>query len=245
MPKSASLFREGRKKVSDLVRGLTEDELSRPVPATPGWSTRDIICHLAGDAACLIKGDFPEAYFAAFGEPSVVPVLNAWTASHIADREDLPIEEVLQEWDRSSVTVERMMRGEEPWPDRVPIFTDRVLLTDLGVHEQDIYGALGIVRDRDNPLIRVATAGYVASIGFRLMAAGLPPLEVSAGDSVRQTHEGEPAARVAGDRFEMFRMLSGRRSPDQVRALEWTGDPEPYIRYLYPYGIREEALIEP
>ena len=245
MADSAALYRDARKKISDLVRGLSDEELVRPVPATAEWTIRDIISHLAGDAECLVEGDFPETYFAAFGEPDVVPVLNAWTESHVASRRDKTLEEVLQEWEETAPRIERMMAGEEPWPERIPMFVDRVLLTDLGVHEQDIYGALGIVRDRDNPLIRVATAGYVASMGFRLMGAGLPPVRIAAGDSVRQTHDGATAAEVSGERFEMFRVLSGRRSPDQIRALDWSGDPEPYIPYFYPYGIRQEALMEP
>lgn len=56
--------------------------------------------------------------------------------------------------------------------------------------------------------------------------------------------DGEPGATVKTNRFEFFRAMSGRRSPDQIRAYEWDGDPEPYIPFFYPYGIREEALVE-
>lgn len=245
MADSALLFREGRRKVAGLARGLTNDDLLSPVPATPGWTIRDIIGHLAGDSACVIAGDLPDAYFANFGDPSVVGVLNDWTAAQVSERAHLPLDAVLTEWEASATTIEKMMSGERSWPDGLPMFVDRVLLTDLGVHQQDIYGALGFVRDREDPLIRIATAGYVASMGFRLSAAGLPPLEVSAGDSVRQTHPGKVEARVSGSRFEIFRALSGRRNPDQVRAFDWEGDPEPYIPYVYPYGIRTEALVDP
>lgn len=245
MADSAALYRDGRKKIADLVRSLSDEDLNKPVPATAGWSIRDVVSHLAGDIACIIAGDFPESFFANFGDPSVVGDLNAWTAGHVAERSERSLEEVLEEWESTATIAERMMAGEESWPERIPMFADRVLLTDLGVHQQDIYGALGITEDRDNPLIRVATAGYIASMGFRLAPAGIPPLEVRAGDSVRQTHEGEVGATVSADRFEMFRALSGRRNPDQIRAFDWDGDPEPYIRYIYPYGIREDALVEP
>lgn len=245
MADNALLFREGRRKVADLARGLTDEELALAVPATRGWTIRDIIGHLAGDSACFIAGDFPNAYFANFGDPSVVGVLNDWTAAQVSNRKYLSLEEVLSEWEHSATTIEKMMASEQAWPEQIPRFADRILLTDLGVHQQDVYGALGLVKDRDDPLVRMATAGYIASMGFRLSAVDLPPLEVTAGDSVRQTHPGTVGARVAGSRFELFRALSGRRNPDQVRALDWDGDPEPYIRYVYPYGIREEPLVEP
>jgi len=29
-----------------------------------------------------------------------------------------------------------------------------------------------------------------------------------------------------------------------VRDYEWTTDPEPYIDFFYPYGIRADALVE-
>ena len=55
----------------------------------------------------------------------------------------------------------------------------------------------------------------------------------------------EPTATVKiRSRFELFRALSGRRGLDQLRAYEWDGDPETYVHYFYPYGIRKDALVE-
>jgi hypothetical protein len=49
---------------------------------------------------------------------------------------------------------------------------------------------------------------------------------------------------VAADPFELFRALSGRRSLDQVRALAWVGDPEPYLELFAPYPMPASPLIE-
>ena len=38
--------------------------------------------------------------------------------------------------------------------------------------------------------------------------------------------------------------LSGRRSLDQVRALAWDGDPEPYLELLAPYPMPASPLVE-
>jgi hypothetical protein len=55
---------------------------------------------------------------------------------------------------------------------------------------------------------------------------------------------GAPAATLAGDPFELFRALSGRRSLDQVRALAWDGDPEPYLDLFAPYPMPASPLVE-
>lgn len=244
MADTAALYEENRLTLAQLVRGLSEEQLQTPVPATPGWTIRDIVGHLAGDASSVASGDFPEQFFAAFGEPDAVIALNEWTDEHVQRRRDLSLEDVLDEWEKNAAMVADMMRGDQPWPDGIPMIADRVLLTDLGVHQQDIYGALGIERDRQGPLVKLGGAGYVAVLGFRLPAAGLAPLRVRAGDSERVSGEGEVGATVSASRFELFRAFSGRRNPEQIRAYAWEGDPEPYIPFFYPYGVREEALNE-
>ena len=244
MADSGTLYDETRLALSQLVRGLSDEEIGRAVPATPGWTVRDIISHLAGDAASVISGDFPELFFNAFGAPEAVLALNDWTNEHVQSRSRLPLEQVLDEWNEAGEEVSKMMRGDTAWPGNIPSFADRVLLTDLGVHQQDIYGALGVERDREGPLVKMGGAGYVAVLGFRLPGAGLAPLRVRAGGSERVTGEGEIGATVTASRFELFRALSGRRSPDQIKSYEWDGDPEPYIPFFYPYGLREEALVE-
>lgn len=245
MADTATLYDENRLKLAQLVRGLSDKQLITAVPATPGWTIRDIISHLAGDVSSVASGDFPGQFFSAFGEPDAVVSLNEWTSEHVRSRSDLSLNEVLEEWEANATAVTDMMRGEKPWPEGIPPIADRILLTDLGVHQQDIYGALGIERDREGPLVKMGAAGYVAVVlGFRLPSAGLPPLRVLAGDSERVSGEGEVGATVSASRFELFRALSGRRSPEQIRAYDWDGDPEPYIPFFYPYGAREEALVE-
>lgn len=244
MADTAALYDDARRSVSDLVRSLPEEQLTTPTPAAPNWTVRDVVSHLSGDVACIIVGDFPAEFFASFGEADAVVVLNRWTDGHVESRRDRSLEEVLSEWEENAKVLTAMMSGDRPWPDGVPGFSDRVILTDLAVHQQDINGALGRDQDRDTPLIRIANAGYIATMGWRLATAGLPPLRIVTGDSERVAGDGEPAATVTGSRFELFRALSGRRNPDQIRSYEWDGDAEPYIPYFYPYGIREEALVE-
>jgi hypothetical protein len=173
-----------------------------------------------------------------------VTVLNEWTARHVADRRGRPLQDVLDEWEDSAAALASTIRGDAPWPDGVLPFAAHVLVTDVGVHQQDVYGALGVVRDRDAAPIRIGVATYVAGIDLRLRATNAPALRLVTEDKEKVAGAGEPVATVRAPRFELFRALSGRRSPDQVRAYDWDGDPAPFLELFYPYGIRAKALVE-
>ncbi|MEA2451523.1 MAG: hypothetical protein QOG04_233 [Actinomycetota bacterium] len=240
----ADLYEGLRDQISEFVSGLDPQELETPVPATAGWSIRDIVAHQAADATYVINGDFPREFFEAFGDADAVITLNDWTAGQLEERKGRSLEELLQEWKASSTEVATMMRGEKPWPDGILPFADRVLLTDATVHQQDIFGALDIERARDAAPIKVALSGYIAMMGLRLPPAELAPLRFDIGEKSYTSGDGEPAATVKASRFELFRAMSGRRSPEQIAAYDWDGDPEPYIPFFYPYGIRKDALVE-
>jgi uncharacterized protein (TIGR03083 family) len=244
MAELADIYDQLREDISELVAGLDQVDLERFVPATKGWSVRDIVAHLAADASCTIAGDFPREFFAAFGESAAVVMVNDWTSRQLEDRQGRPLEDLLQEWKVSSVDLTAMMRGEKSWPEGTVPFADRVLLTDAAVHQQDIFGALGIERARDSAAIKLGLSGYIATMGWRLAPASVPPLRFDIGDKSYVSGEGDAGATVHASRFELFRAMSGRRNADQIRAYAWDGDPESYIPYFYPYGPREDALVE-
>ena len=244
MPDLADLYEQVRNEISELVAGLEPDLLDAPVPATPDWRIKDVVAHLAADATCVNAGDFPREFFEAFGEASAIALVNDWTGRQVQEREGRSLEELLQEWKSSGNETAAMMRGEKPWPPDTLIFADRILLTDAAVHQQDIFGALGIERARESAPIKIGLTGYIAAMGWRLAAAGLPPLRFDVEDKSYTAGEGEPSTTVHGSRFELFRAMSGRRNPAQISAYEWDGDAKSYIAYFYPYGIRKDALVE-
>jgi uncharacterized protein (TIGR03083 family) len=240
----ADLYEGIRNEISEFVSGLEPQQQETPAPATPGWRIRDIVAHLAADATCVSSGDFPRAFFDAFGEPDAVALVNDWTAGQLKEREGRSLEELLQEWKMSGTEIAAMMRGESPWPKDTLGFADRILLTDAAVHQQDIYGALGIDRARESVPVKIGLSGYIVTMGWRLAPAGLSPLRFDLGEKSYTAGEGAPGATVSASRFELFRAMSGRRNPEQIAAYKWVGDPEPYIPYFYPYGIRQDALVE-
>lgn len=244
MAELAEIYSTTRKELADLVSGLPEEELERPVPATPGWSIFDVIAHLSGVLTCTASGDFPREFFFAIGADEAVTVLNEWTDRHVNDRRGKPLQALLEEWEKASAAVTQMIRGDVPWPDEVVPFAAHVLMTDLAVHQQDIYGTLGVVKDRDATPIRIGFAVYTTGVDLRIKGSGGPSLKFVTEHKEVTVGDGDLLATVHGPRFELFRALSGRRNPDQLRAYEWDGDPEPFLEFFYPYGVREEALNE-
>jgi hypothetical protein len=87
-------------------------------------------------------------------------------------------------------------------------------------------------------------AGYCFGVDYRLRALGLPALELRYDGKERTLGEGPPAASVTAERWELLRVLAGRRSRDQIAALDWSGDPAPYLPLLPAYGERADALVE-
>ena len=232
-----------RSSMVELLRNRS-DEFERPVPATPEWRVRDVVSHLVGDVECILHGDFPREFFTSFGEPDAIVTLNEWTQGHLDSRMGKSLDEIVDEWDELTPTLISMMRGETEWPEGVTSFADRVIVTDLGVHQQDIFGAFGIERDREGPAVKIGCAGYIATLDMRLQADEVGAIAIEAPGKRWVAGGDDPDVTLRTDRFELFRALSGRRSLDQVRSYDWDGDPEPFLSYFYPYGVRQKSLVE-
>jgi hypothetical protein len=58
--------------------------------------------------------------------------------------------------------------------------------------------------------------------------------------------EAEPIGAVVTETFELFRAITGRRSAGQIRSLDWSLDPTPFLP-LFGYGpfiVRNTDLQE-
>lgn len=237
------VYESTRSSIVELVRSHS-DEIDRAVPATPDWRVRDVLSHLVGDVECILRGDFPREFFRSFGDADAIVSLNEWTQSHIDRRADRSLEEIIAEWDELTPSLMSTIRGETDWPDGVTAFADRVIVTDLGVHQQDLFGAFGVDGDRDGPAVKIGSSAYVATLDFRLRTDSRGAVAIEASDKRWVAGGDEPRATLRTNRFELFRALSGRRSPEQIRGYDWEGDPDPFVDYFYPYGVRREALVE-
>jgi hypothetical protein len=90
----------------------------------------------------------------------------------------------------------------------------------------------------------VALAAYSFSTDYRIRALGLPALMLRYEGKERTLGDGPAAAVLEADRWELLRVLAGRRSRAQIEALDWTGEPDAYLSLLPAYGERADDLNE-
>jgi hypothetical protein len=190
---------------------------------------KEVVCHVVGITTDVLSGNLD-------GVGS-----NAWTQAQVDARRDLPIDEVVAEWTGNAKALDDGMRAAGPG-------MSSLLIGDLASHDFDVRGALGNSDGRDSDatfiaLQRYATGG-AGSIGDRITQGGLPALQLDVDGEVIVAGEGAPGATVRANAFSLLRSLTGRRSADQVRALDWDGDPTPYVPIFTPYPMRDTPLNE-
>ncbi|MGH3319835.1 MAG: maleylpyruvate isomerase N-terminal domain-containing protein [Streptosporangiaceae bacterium] len=209
----SELYRGARERVSDLVFAHPEAD-DVPAPATPGWRVHDVVAHLTGAAEDLAGGWRPT------GGPT-----DEWTAGHVARGKDVPIVELLEKWARLAPTVERLLDATPVWP----------VVVDAGTHEHDIRGALGNKEARDSDVVTVSATVLLKSLEVpQSLLVKTELREVPVGP---RTGEDAPVT-LTTTTFEAFRWRLGRRSRRQLAAMDWSGDPAPYLDHRLRSRIR-------
>jgi uncharacterized protein (TIGR03083 family) len=220
-----SAYRGTRQRVTELITSLPAEEVERMVPACPEWSLKDLFGHLAAIATDVVEGRWDGGGSA------------EWTARQIEERRAKSVEEIAKEWEGSGAQLEAALDGLHP-------AVGGGVNGDAVTHEQDARGAVGRPGGTDSAAFAIALDSYTRFFGKRLKNAGMPAVEVKAGDKSWVAGNGDPVVSVAAEPFEMLRSLTGRRTREQVRGLEWSGDPEPYLDLFSMYGMPEKELDE-
>jgi uncharacterized protein (TIGR03083 family) len=202
-------YAAGRNRLTELVQDLDEDTAAIPVPCCPAWSVVDVVAHLTGVCADVLAGRIDGVG------------TDPWTEAQVVARRDATLKDVLAEWNDVAPAVEAMAgafgAAGFQW------------VGDQAIHEQDVRGALGRPGARDSETIDLGLRFMVPSFLEAVDALGLPGLEVQAGERTWRSGDGAPAVRLPLSAFDALRSICGRRSLDQIRALPWSADPEPYL----------------
>jgi uncharacterized protein (TIGR03083 family) len=216
-PDLARFYRETRQRLTALVSGLDAAALATPVPACPGWSVADVIGHLAAIPEDALAGRLT-------GPPS-----EEETAAQVARYSGRAMTQTLASWTDLAPQFEEIVAAFEVWP----------AVIDVASHEQDIRGAVGQPGARDTEVIR-ETAGW-------LIARLRPPvpIRVTIEDAeILLGPDGEPVLELRTTRYEAFRWRMGRRSRNQLAALDWAGDPSPVLDHLVVFGPAVTDIAE-
>jgi len=204
MGEVARAYQGCRERITEICRRLEEAEARAAVPACPGWTVHDVIAHLSGNLADAVAGRLEDAG------------TERRTAEQVVARRRLSLTEVLQEWNEHALVVEPLMDGAGDIAHQG--------VADAVSHEHDIRGALGVPGARDCDAVRIGLAFAAARLVESAAERGISLL-VRTGDGWELgPHEAE--VLLTGEPFELLRAITGRRSVEQLRALEWKGDCE-------------------
>ena len=211
-------YEASRHRLDALLRPLDDDAWLLPVAACPGWRVRDVLAHLVGNtedgAAGRIQGGPPD---------------EALTAEQVERHAgETPIE-LLDLWAITGPFVADAVTESGMWPAAFDVVT----------HEHDLRAALGSPGVRDDDSI-TELAGLLAD----QLAAAAPVVIDLGGRTVGSATGDGPAITWRTTPFELLRTRLGRRSADQVTAMDWDGDPTPVLGVLFVFGPSPLPIAE-
>ena len=228
-------YRLARLRITDVMSEFLHDsgvEIgSRPVPACPAWTVRDLLSHVTGIASEISSGNPPS------GDS------DAWVDAIVEARRDRTPAQLLDEWSVSGPKFESLAAGTKRLA--VPLSYDTV------VHEHDLRHAVDRPGARDS-------SGVVTSmhVGVWLMTNDLKRNEfgsVSFRAGGLDWLAGEGDLRLSLDldsspfRFpvwELLRLTGSRRSKNQMAVYSWSGDVESALGSLLHMELPTSDISE-
>lgn len=255
-------YKATRERITELVRSRSDDELARTVPACPEWSVQDTVAHVAGVASDIVTGNIEGA------------ATDPWTAAQVAARKGWTIDKILDEWAETGQQVDpivpffpgrvgpqlvldvtthehdiRHALGEPGPKDPEAVDIAAKMIVEVGLTSgmnarglppiEVIAGDQRWVLGTGEPAVAAdeeAVADAIMTEGWRVLYGGDPVWR----DGVT------PIGSLKIEPFELVRAMTGRRSAAQIRAYDWTVDPEPYL-VLFGFGIfttPQEDMVE-
>jgi hypothetical protein len=182
-----------------FARTLTEEEWATHVPCTPTWTARDLLSHVAGVPDDGLAGRVDGA------------ATDPWTASQVERNAAFSVEELLEriliQYELFGAAIEQMGEQRPPY--------------DCHAHEHDIRHAIGRPGNRETAIIDDA----MLLLTQRIQS----PLELTFNftdgtSCVAGTPGAQRQVELNTSKFEVFRSRLGRRTLEQVRGLDWSGD---------------------
>lgn len=235
----AAAYGEVQDRLVRVVQDASDEQRARPVIACPGWSVAETFSHLVATFCEATTGGARElADLDFFGDLEATWArVASMSARQVHARADQGVDQLVHEWRDAFAVAGPMLRGERAFPAPTPAFAQALLINDLVVHEGDLRAALDLPPAPDSTASALALGNYAFLAAMRVGSAGLPAVALDDGASITIVGGGAPAATLRAPRHDLVRVLAARRSPDQIRALDWEGDPGPYVDLLPAYGV--------
>jgi len=226
MTDASAAYAASRERLSSLVLSLGRQQLDQTVAACPAWSVKDLLAHVVGIARDMTTGNM-----AGVGS-------DEWTRGHVDAGRSMTVEDLVSEWAELSVQVEGVFPLLHPAMGGMTV-------ADLVTHEHDARAAVAQPGARDTPDLHLALDSYARFFKRRAREKGLPVLRIETDHTAWTTGDDEPAATVKGAPFELFRSLAGRRTLQEIAALEWNGAAKDvFVANFSNYGTPEASIGE-
>lgn len=207
-------YRSARLRLGETLATLDAPQWDLTVDACPGWRVRDVLAHLVGVIEDAMAGRLT-------GPPPP-----AQTREQVDRHRHQEPAALLDEWNALGAGFEDALSSLGIWP----------AFMDVLSHEHDIRAALGDQSYRDHDDVDLAAERLTDTLpsGVQITIAG----------RTRGSADSEPAARLTATSFEVLRLRLGRRSSAQVLAMDWEGDPAPFLPDLFIFGPASQDRIE-
>jgi uncharacterized protein (TIGR03083 family) len=140
-----------------LLRSVNDAEASTPVLTCPGWTVREVACHLSGVCDDLLHGRLTD-----IGS-------DAWTDAQVRRQDAQSLGAILDEWEGSAARFDELV-------PLIPEPSNLQLVMDQVNHEQDLRLALSIPGAQDEPAV---------SIGLEFLLLLLRRTDAGFADEVR------------------------------------------------------------
>ena len=205
-------YRATRERISALLRGGGPDVADRGVPACPKWTVREVAAHLAGACDDVLAGRLEGV------------ATDEWTAAQVTARADRSLDDILDEWAESGRGSRTCSGTEGCTPAALRRGHPRARHPQRARPARRAWTTRRS-RSRSRSSVRPSprrSVGRAPVLTFRWDGEEL----VLADDE-----DGAPAqATLTATVFDLVRSCSGRRTLDQISALDWGGaDPSPWL----------------
>lgn len=202
-----------QQRVIALTDGLRAEQAEASVPACPDWTVRDLLSHMIGLDADVLRGDEPDDHN------------SVWTQAQVDARAGRDVPTLLAEWRSLTEPMREWMSRNGTRP-----------MADVVIHEQDLRGALGVPGAKDTAALAALRDRFVGRFAARL--GDLPPIAI-VGSHWAWVSAGDPsdaAVVVDADDFDIARALMARRSANQLRGWTTRGDVTAYLAAFQTLG---------
>lgn len=222
-----TLYAGSRDRFIELIRSLSEEELGRTIPLTPGWTIVQALAHVCG-----LNGDLASGLREGLGT-------DERTAEQVGSRAGMTAAEICDEWVGHGDAVKAIIDENG--------FLGRRLAADLVIHLHDVQHALGLPIDREDEATVDAGHTYATHTVDRWLEVTGREVAIDLDDGswfVPAACFEPPDLILRATPYDFLRSVSGRRSRAQVEGLDWSHDPGTLLDHFSPYTELREVDVE-